>query len=116
MDVTHRGLKRLFITDSSRDPVGRLHLLPLPVTDKLVHWLKDGMRSVPGVEEASELQRCLAQSAHCSPGCSQETTHTRSIVCIPLCWLTTLFGFSQSATVPNVGRIAPRALCDPPTR
>ncbi|GAA6090538.1 uncharacterized [Tachysurus ichikawai] len=44
MDVTHRGLKRLFITDSSRDPVGRLHLLPLPVTDKLVHWLKDGMR------------------------------------------------------------------------
>ncbi|KAG7319306.1 hypothetical protein KOW79_017780 [Hemibagrus wyckioides] len=69
--------------------------------------------SVPIAEEASELQRCLAQSAHCSPGLFPGNHTTCSIVCIPLCWLTTLSSFSQSATAPNESRIATRDLLGP---
>lgn len=62
--------------------------------------------SVPVAEEASELQRCLAQSAHCLLGLFPGNRTTCSIVCISLCWLTTLPGFSRSGTAPNESRIA----------
>lgn len=64
-------------------------------------------------EKASELQLRLAQSAHCLPGLFPGNHTTRSIVCIPLCWLTTLPGFSHSSTAPNESRIAPGELLRP---